>query len=265
MNLVKLVPVKALLIALFACGSAIHAQPTGNVLSRVYEIRFGGGTATAFLLDYEDRQYFVTAGHVVESAGERASVEMMGPGTKAWKSYPVTVLHGKNKCADVAVLIPADKKLTAAEAIPFPYNFAIGQEAYFLGFPYGLYSTFSANEGMAVALVKHAYISAVVSCAVLFPEGPKDEEVLLLDGLNNPGFSGGPVVAPDMFSPFTTIRALKLVGVISGFQSENSHLQVDGKNQLNSVIQTNTGIIRVVPIDRAVDLIKAYNEKQKKP
>lgn len=251
------------LIAILVFEQPIQAQPTGNVLTRVYQVRFNRETGTAFLLDYEDRQYFVTARHVMESAGETATVEMLGPTIKDWKSYPVTVLKGKNKCIDVAILVPNEKKLSNADPIPYPYNYAFGQEAYFLGFPYGLYTTFGAHGG--VALIKHAYVSARVSCAAIFPDGDKDQNLLLLDGLNNPGFSGGPVVAPDMFSPFTNVRTQKLIGIISGFQSENSPLRVDGRALPNASTPTNTGIIVVTPIEGAVELIKAYVEKQKKP
>ena len=211
---------RVLLIAAVALFSeCAYPQPTGNVLMRVYQLRFGGLLGTAFLLDYEDRQYFVTAGHMVKTAGDEATVEMMGPGQQEWTPFHVTVLHGRNKCVDVGVLIPKEKRLSNAEAIPYPYLFAFGQEAYFLGFPYG----------------------------------------------NNPGFSGGPVVAPDMFSPFTTVRRQKLIGVISGFRNEPVPLQVDGKEMKNATTATNTGIIFVVPIDRAVELIKDYIDRNKKP
>jgi S1-C subfamily serine protease len=249
----------------FFCGLAGYSQPTGNVLTRVYEIQFRGFSGTAFILDYEDRQYFVTARHLMENAGDKATVELLGPSDKAWKSYPVTVLLGKNKCVDVAVLVPNDKKLTAAEPIPYPYQFAFGQEAYFLGFPYGLYTTFAGDSAGGVALIKHAYVSAQVNCSAIMPDGDKNERLILLDGLNNPGFSGGPVVAPDMFSPFTNIRVQKLIAVIGGFRNENSPLNVDGKAMPNATTVTNTGIIIATPIEKAVELIKAYVEKQKKP
>jgi S1-C subfamily serine protease len=244
-------------------GLQVDAQPTGNVLTRVYQVRFNGSTATAFLLDYEDRQYFVTARHVVESAGEKATVEMLGPSSKDWTSYPVTVLKGENKCVDVAILVPNDKKLSNAEPIPYQYTFALGQEVYFLGFPYGLYTTFGDQGG--VALIKHAYLSARVSCSAIYPDGDKDEMLLLLDGLSNLGFSGGPVIAPDMFSPFTNIRAQKLIGVISGFRNENSPLRIGGNVVPNASTTTNTGIIIATPIEPAVELIKTYVGRQKKP
>ncbi len=85
-----------------------------------------------------------------------------------------------------------------------------------------------------------------------------------LDGLNNPGFSGGPVIAPDMFSPFTNVRAQKLIGVISAYRSEETPLSVDGKLLANATTSTNTGIIIATPIEAAADLIKDYIEKQRR-
>lgn len=253
---------RRLLLGLLLAACA-HSQPTGNVLSLVYQIKFGRESGTAFLIDYDDGQYFITARHIMESAGDgaMAAVELQGI-NEPMKSRPVTVLLGKNKCVDVAVLVPAEKKISSIEPIPYPYNFAFGQEAYFLGFPYGLFTP--TTQG-AIAVSKHAYISARVSCAALYPDGDKDEVFLLLDGFNNPGFSGGPVVAPDLFSPFTNVRMLKLVGVIAGYRSENMPLNVNGQTMANASVAANTGIIFATPIEKAVDLIKAYVAKQKKP
>jgi hypothetical protein len=110
-----------------------------------------------------------------------------------------------------------------------------------LGFPYGLYTTFGDQGG--VALVKHAYVSARVNCAAIYQDGDKDQEFLLLDGFNNPGFSGGPIVAPDMFSPFTNMRMQKLIGVIAGFRGEAGALNVGGNAVPNASTTLNTGII----------------------
>jgi S1-C subfamily serine protease len=249
--------------ALFACALCGYSQPTGNVLSRVYRISFKGESGTAFVLDYEDRQYFVTARHIMETVGDgsTASVDLQSI-NEAMKSRSVTVLLGKDKCVDVAILVPKENKVISVEPIPYPYSFAFGQEAYFLGFPYGLFTV--AGQG-AVALIKHAYISARVSCTAVYKDGDKDQEFILLDGFNNPGFSGGPVVAPDMFSPFTNIRMQKVIGVIAGYRAENTPLNVDGKALANASIATNTGIIFATPIEKAVELIKTYVEKQKKP
>lgn len=246
-------------IQMIVCATA---QPTGNVTSRVFQIRYGGSTGTAFVIDYEGTQYFVTADHLVKSAGEKAAVEIFGSGDSKWHSVDFTILHGGSKCVDVAVLVPTQKRFVNADQIPYPYNYALGQEVYFLGFPYGLYTTF-ANQGGAFPLIKHAYLSANVSCSALYPDGTGDDGLILLDGLNNPGFSGGPVVAPDMFSPFTNVRLQKLIGVISGYRNDNIPLNVNGQRVDNASVAANSGIIIAIPFQRVIDLITKYLEKTK--
>src|SRR6266849_9150020 len=82
-----------------------HAQVTGNVMSRVLQIRFNGQTGSAFFIDYEDQQYIVTANHMVAGAGNHASVEIMGGIDSAWHPFDFIILHGESRCSDVAVLV----------------------------------------------------------------------------------------------------------------------------------------------------------------
>jgi hypothetical protein len=120
-----------------------------------------------------------------------------------------------------------------------------------------------ANQGVAAPLIKHAYLSANVSCSALYPDETKDDLLILLDGLNNPGFSGGPVVAPDMFSPFTNFRAQKLIGVISGYRNDNIPLNVNGQRINNASVAANSGIIIAIPFPRVTELITKYLENTK--
>ena len=110
--------------------------------------------------------------------------------------------------------------------------------------------------------MKHGYISATVPCSAIDPDGTKDDELILLDGINNHGFSGGPVVAPDVFN---ADHALKLVGVISGYKYENEPVTVNGQTAPNVSGSANSGIILVVPISRAIDLIKGFVAKGNVP
>ena len=81
-----------------------------------------------------------------------------------------------------------------------------GQDAYFLGFPYGLKSEYEDfNNNFPVPFVKKAIVSS------LDTDKDCNRQIIFLDGHNNPGFSGGPVV-------FTELRknVYKVVSVISG-------------------------------------------------
>ena len=121
-------------MALIYLAECLQAQVTGNVVNRVVQVRYRGASGTAFVMDYADRQFFVTAEHMVDNAGANAAIEVLSQNDSQWHTISFSVLHGSRPCADVAVLIPPDKKrFLPAEPIPYPYNFAIGQEAYFLG------------------------------------------------------------------------------------------------------------------------------------
>jgi S1-C subfamily serine protease len=240
----------------------VFAQIPGNVISRVYQIRVPAGTATSFILEGGDRQYIFTANHVVEGLGDHAKIELMSDGK--WVALNVRILHSDNKCEDVAVLIPDQKEpLLKADPLPQTNNFFIGQETYFLGYPYGL-AMQASNVHLTAALVKHAYISAVVRCSDLTPGAPEDKTVILLDGFNNFGFSGGPVVTRDLND---SNRAFKVIGIISGFRADNTPVSVNGQNAIGASVPTNTGIIVATGVDRAFALIeadKALNAQPKK-
>jgi hypothetical protein len=124
-----------------------------------------------------------------------------------------------------------------------------------LGFPYGLYTSFT-NNTHAVPLMKHAYVSATVTCATTEPGGSERDRLILLDGLNNPGFYDGPVVAPDLSS---SKHQFKLIGVIRGFRPDNVPLNTNGRPDPSSTVATNSGIMVVIPIDRVEELMRQAN------
>jgi S1-C subfamily serine protease len=239
-----------ILSLLASVGSLCQGQVTGNVLARTFQIRVPEGTGSAFIIDYRDRQYIVTANHMVASMGERGTVEFFA--NQQWVALPFKILHGASKCDDVAVLIPDEKQILKVDAIPVADSYIFGQEAFFAGFPYGLYTTFS-NSKQIVPLLKHGYVSARVSCSAIYPNEPEGAGVILLDGMNNHGFSGGPVVIVD---PSDANHRNKLIGVISGFQGENVSVSVNGVEQKQATVMENSGIVVVVPIQRATALIE---------
>jgi len=113
-----------------------------------------------------------------------------------------------------------------------------GQDVFFLGFPYDLLGRIIlGSEGYPLPFVKKATVS-------LF-----DSRVIYLDGHNNSGFSGGPVVFPQ-----TGKNEYRVAGVVSGYV-ERPEPVFDGEHKTPLVYQYNTGIIVAHNIKAALDLI----------
>lgn len=80
-------------------------------------------------------------------------------------------------------------------------------------------------------------------------ENPR--KVLLLDGHNNPGFSGGPVIYRNAYD-----NSLRIAAIISSFRYEI--INAEHQNNVTDIqIKTNTGIIISYGIEAAIELIKA--------
>lgn len=94
---------------------------------------------------------------------------------------------GHSQHSDISVISIPSLKNGSVNVIAESANIFYGQDIYFLGFPYGLQSDVGElNSNLPMPLVKKGIVSSF-----LF-ENPR--KVLLLDGHNNPGFSGGPVI-----------------------------------------------------------------------
>jgi hypothetical protein len=117
---------------------------------------------------------------------------------------------------DIAVLVPPHQ-LTVNFDLPSEKNsFSIGQDAYFLGFQYGIQSpAHHMNGPYPLPIVKRGTISGLIPLSNL--SNDNKSVLVLLDGYNNPGFSGGPIVYRDLNRSGVV---LGLIGVVSGFNPE---------------------------------------------
>jgi S1-C subfamily serine protease len=190
------------------------AQVTANVLERVLRVRVNAGdpheaTATAFTIDVDGREYLITAKHVVKGLKDEDRIDIFM--NDSWSAFTMKIFRCEDP-TDIAVLIPPHQ-LTVNFDLPFERSFFFGQDGYFLGFPYGLQSKAGgANGPYPIAIIKRGVFSGIV---VLNAE--KKATQILLDGYNNPGFSGGPIVYRDMNQSGVV---MKITGVVSGFIPE---------------------------------------------
>ncbi len=193
----------------------MQSQVTANVFERVLNVRVNAATdhemtATAFTLDVDRREYLITAKHVVKNLHDEDTIDIFM--NERWSPLKVRIF----RCADpvdIAVLIPPHQ-LTVNFELQFATSaFILGQDAFFLGFPYGIQPVGRGVNGpYPLAVIKRGTISTVM------PGGPSEQGgMILLDGYNNPGFSGGPIVYRDLNQGGVV---LKLAGVVSGFLPE---------------------------------------------
>ncbi len=219
---------------------------TSNVLQRTFHLQANGGTSTGFLLDHHGRQYLVTAAHCVPAdvaPGGLIGLEIMH--NEQWLRVPAKLVGYAEYDADIVVLtLPhviagPDLELASSPALH------LTQEVYFVGFPYGMYAHLGLmNNNYPMPFVKKGIISA-------FNNGGKPA-IVYLDGQNNPGFSGGPVVsknpATDMF---------EVIAVVSGYRNAPMPVQVQGIAHPDLLAIANSGIVITYNILHAIQVIES--------
>lgn len=213
---------------------------TSNVIQRVFHIKHGQGTGTCFAIDHENKQYLVTAKHVVSGLKDNETVELYFNGN--WVKVSVKLI-GHHGTADVSVFA-IDTLLAVHKMEPSSNGIIYGQDTFFLGFPYRLQDEKSGqiNRNFPIPLVKKATLSCITS--------DDTGRYLLLDGINNPGFSGGPVVFTE-----PNKRDFKVAAIISGYRfSEEPTYHQNHATPIS--VRANTGIIIAYNIENAIDLIK---------
>jgi hypothetical protein len=140
--------------------------------------------------------------------------------------------------ADVAAFL-LSKEITPDLSLSASSDGAVfSQDAYFLGFPYGLGLK---TSGVIYPFVKKAIVSA-------FDRDVDGVTLWFFDGINNPGFSGGPVV---FNRPGT--KDWQVVAVVSGYRTER--VAVEGGA---GEIPTNTGIIVGYDVRHAIAAVDAH-------
>lgn len=211
--------------------------PRANELQRTFQVRSGANTGTGFLIDVEQRQYLVSALHVVEQAAEAANLEIFA--NNQWQPTPVVVV-GIDMINDVAVFALPERRVGAEFPIQIDGAGAVlGQGAFFLGYPLGLRGII-LNPGFPMPLVTRGNICS-------FHQGPPNQLYLSCDA--PPGFSGAPVY-----------YARNGVPVLTGVVIEELAYQVpvkDAEENQVGLVWTPSGIVTCSYINCALDLIAA--------
>ncbi len=215
---------------------------TANIWNRVFRLSTGDGHGTAFAVESESgTQYLVTARHVVEGHSGDIRLEAYGDEYR----IPLDMVEGVPDGVDIAVIRLATPLATV---LPTTFNSdgsVFSQDTYFLGYPYGL--AMRAHGVDMMPFVKKATLSA----HDIRSDGTR---VLYLDGINNPGFSGGPVA---FYKPPHGGGEPHIAGVVSGYRISPDELEVRGQRVEDAVVRANSGIIVAYDIRHAMEAIAA--------
>ena len=132
---------------------------TANVVHRILHIGRADSQGTAFTVDHGGKQYLVTARHVVEgiASGERISVAHQ----EQQELIEINVVGVGEGAVDVAVLACQQQLSPMHPLEPTTAGLVYGQQAYFLGFPFGWDAGGEhINHGLPLPFVKAGVISA---------------------------------------------------------------------------------------------------------
>lgn len=211
---------------------------TFNVFDRVFFVR-SAEYGTAFTIDVNDKQYLVSARHVVD---DHSNIHIFHE--QVWKRCPCNLVGTGEGEIDVVVLAP-NFQLSPAHELDPSGHFYLGQDAFFVGFPFRMWSEGGdVMQGRPLPFVKKGTVSAG-------PDPNDDVKRIYVDALNNEGFSGGPLLASD---PNTT--SYRAIGVVSKFRIEYEDVIDEEDKHTGLRVAYNPGFLVAYHILHVLDLIK---------
>lgn len=215
-----------------------------TALQRTFNMQYNGENATCFTVDLYNKQYLVTARHALPDVGKYTTIQLQHDGQ--WKDLDCRVVGSAPGDIDISVLAPPRALSPSLPFEPTAKHLQLGQDTFFLGFPYGLQAEVGdENAYFPLPLVKKA-------CVSMLSQRQNDTHYFLLDGHNNPGFSGGPVI----YTPPGNDDIVCVAGVVAGFTYAWDRVFLGGKETEMS-IRYNTGIITAYSIDYALKVIRS--------
>ena len=225
---------------------------TSNVIHRTFKILYGDFVGTGFAIDRGDRQYLITARHVVKGITSDSSIAIFHEGQ--WKTIAVEVVGIGDDAIDVAVLACPVRLAPPHPLVASNEGLIYGQQVFFLGFPFGWDSgNEKINRGVPVPFVKAGIVSAMIL---------GDESHIYIDAHGNKGFSGGPVVFVPSGQPANKLR---VAGVVSNAPTpllravvDKSRIPVLGANgEPIAYFAENQGFVVAFDIIHATNLMDA--------
>lgn len=220
-----------------------------SYIRKTFFIKYWNKTGTLFAYERYGRQYLISAKHIFSENFDVKRLYIRR--NNEWEKIKVEVVGMPEQEAVDVIVFKTNKIINPSDSFlspPPPIELGHSAETFFVGYPLG-YSINGTknNNGLPVGFIKKACVAGVI--------GESETRTLLLDGINNMGFSGGPVITYDINDP-SNVGKQWVVGVISGYQTVKGTVY-EGQQETNLYVNENTGLISCVPIDVAIRIIDA--------
>lgn len=217
-----------------------------DIICRVVRILHNNNLGTAFTVERNGVQFLVTAKHLFrkDNFPSFTSIELLI--NRNYQLFGVEVKYPINPQIDIAVM-----KLNQEQDLTPRYNtiyttegVILGQDVFFVGFPFEYEQLLQPFPGSdkPIPVVKKACMSAILQ---------DETHSILLDGYNNPGFSGSPVCYKNARS---TKTEMQILGVVSGYRNGKQPVFDENDNQTSFYVKENSGIILVSDIKYAIQI-----------
>lgn len=223
------------------------ALVTNNIIDRVFKIEFNEYSASSFTFEQNNVQYLITARHLFKPEfPTRGKIKIQERSGKII-SKEVNIYYSFENMIDIAVLkIIDDYQLLPQHPVSYHKNgYKYSDDVYFLGFPFGMQLEMK-NSKVNIPLVKKGIISGFKDIGNI--------QLIYVDGINNPGFSGGPVFTiDDKFN-------VDIIGIVSGYRFNKENI-VDSSDKIIEQLfyKENTGIIYVYSMIHVFEIIKTIH------
>lgn len=216
---------------------------TANILNRTLFIS-AAEYGSAVVINVDGIEYVVTAKHLLPLT-TTTSIKIRS--NETWVEYRTKEIGRAPGEIDIAVL-QIDKRF-GVDDLPAAADMGglvLGQDVFFVGFPYKLEGPVGfVRDRRPLGYVKKGTVSALDS---------QDHPALVIDAINNEGFSGGPVVFAEIGR---AANELKIAAVVSKYRTEQEYVIGADGNKTGQTIEYNTGFLYAYNIRYALDLIRA--------
>ena len=163
------------------------------------------------------------------------------------------MLVGRGQWQQDVLVLAMDRQLSVAYSVEVgTKGLMLGQSVRFLGyFPRVRTSPLPGYKERGAPLVMGGVVSGFD-----FREGDSEGSSLWIDGHNNRGFSGGPVVFQPATAPSVEACRWRIAGVISGYVTAPVEVRTIAGGKTAALAISNAGLLRAVPIETVRGLAK---------